>query len=515
MSASRSRATVLKQAYFGLNLLSFCFNWDNYALLPVLYPRITSPHFADDSAVTYGWVGASFAIAAVFGSLIFGGWADKRGAREPLFVAQFVMICGDILTYLRLNSIWNILAGRIVSGIGAGSRTCCLWYLAKTTTGAQRGKMIGTWYAAGMLGMVLAPAMAALSGVFPTPEKGSVLSINAYNAPALSSLLLHIIAVYIVQRWVYDPPEHGEEGVGALLRDPSSVDGGSEVRRNQTLNSQIESAEATSTEARRTGPPCGCYILVVCQFFMVTGISSFETFVVPLFGHRFGSPPWVSGLVFAGIGLVVLLSAIASGVLNESCKFSERSIEVTGIIVFVFGCAMSFDWSAYIAISQGALIALEAVSTILVAFGFTFAFTMQPSLFSKLIMNHEGGTLIPNMGKYMAWLSMAASAAKISGPILVGYGLMARANPQDAINILVVVVVSLVFASAILFVCGWSRLYVPLPNDEGGAVLSEKYNNEANEEVAYDNLSRRNSIARLRGASSWLLDESIEQSLED
>ena len=58
MSAPGSRTAVLKQAYFGLNLLSFCFNWDNYALLPVLYPRITSPHFANDSAITYGWVGA-------------------------------------------------------------------------------------------------------------------------------------------------------------------------------------------------------------------------------------------------------------------------------------------------------------------------------------------------------------------------------------------------------------------------------------------------------------------------
>ena len=154
-----SRGAILKKTYLGLNLLSFCFNWDNYALLPVLYPRITSPHFANSTPEVYGWVGASFSIAAVFGSLLFGAWADKRGAREPLFVGQFIMIIGDVLTYLRLNAWWNILGGRIISGFASGSRTCCLWYLAKTTTGAKRGKMIGNWYACGMLGMILAPAM--------------------------------------------------------------------------------------------------------------------------------------------------------------------------------------------------------------------------------------------------------------------------------------------------------------------------------------------------------------------
>lgn len=367
--------------------------------------------------------------------------------------------------------------------------------------------------------MVFAPAVAALSGCFPTPERGSILSINAYNAPALSSLLLHIVAVYIVHRWIYDPPEHGAEGTAALLKDPSSLDEVSEARKAQeytSLNPPRSNSGVTIAETGRTGPPCGCYILVVCQFLMVTGISSFETFVVPLFGHRFGSPAWVSGLVFAGIGLVVLVSAIVSGMLNELCKFSERSIEATGIFVFVVGCVMSFDWSAYVAIPQGGLIALEAGSTILVAFGFTFAFTMQPSLFSKLIMNHEGGSLIRNMGHYMAWLSMAGSAAKISGPILVGYGLVARANPQDAINMLVVVVVGLVFVSAMLVVCGWSSLYVPPPDDEEGIVPSENGDQEADEEAAHNDLdlSKRNSIVRLRGASSWLVDESAERALE-
>ena len=61
-----------------------------------------------------------------------------------------------------------------------GSRTCCLWYLAKTTTGAERGEMIEL-VCCRNAGHGVCPA-AALSGVFPTPKEGSMLSVNAYNA---------------------------------------------------------------------------------------------------------------------------------------------------------------------------------------------------------------------------------------------------------------------------------------------------------------------------------------------
>jgi MFS family permease len=445
-----SRGAILKKAHLGLNLLSFCFNWDNYALLPVLYPRVTSPHFANSTPEVYGWVGASFAIAAVFGSLLFGAWADKRGAREPLFVGQFIMIIGDVMTYLRLNAWWNILGGRIISGFASGSRTCCLWYLAKTTTGAKRGKMIGNWYACGMLGMILAPAMAAISGVFPTPESGSIFSINAYNAPGLSSLLLHFVAVYIVHHFVHNAP--AEEQTTALLESGD--------QNEEDASSTLASPSSSS------GPPMGCYILVLCNYFMNTGISSFETVVVPLFGDRFKSPAWVSGLVFAGIGFVVLISAIVSGVLNEGLKWSERKVESIGLFLFVIGCALSYD---YPSTSTGLLLFLEISSTILVSAGFTIAFCMQPSLFSKLIINTDHGALLPKMGYYMSWLSMAGSAAKISGPLIVGYGLTASKDVGTSVNILITIIIGCAVLCAILFAVGWSGLIVTEEEEQANA----------------------------------------------
>ena len=343
--------------------------------------RASRASFANDSAVTYGgWALPSQSLLCL---AAFCSWLRTNAARaSPVCCA----VCDDLwgrADALRLNTTWNILAGRIVSGIVRVAHLL-LAVIAKTTTGAERGEMIGNWYAAGMLGMVFAPAVAALSGVFPTPKEGSMLSVNAYNAPALSSLLLHLVAVYIVQRWVHDPPEHEAEGAATPLAGVSSLKA-QEPERN------------TASNVHNAGPPCGCYILIACQFLMVRNKRT-ETFVVPLFGHRFGSPAWVSGLVFAGIGLVVLIAAMTSGVLNGKCKFSERKIEAIGLVIFVLGCVMSFDWSAFFAVSRAGLIAFEAGSTIFVAFGFTFAFTMQPSLYSKLIINHDGGRPFPKWG---------------------------------------------------------------------------------------------------------------------
>jgi len=57
---------------------------------------------------------------------------------------------------------------------------------------------------------------------------------------------------------------------------------------------------------------------------------------------------------------------------------------------------------------------------------------------------------------------------------------------------------------------------VPPPDDEEGIVPSENGDQEADEEAAHNDLdlSKRNSIVRLRGASSWLVDESAERALE-
>ena len=438
--------------------MSFCFNWDNYALLPVLYPRITSPHFANDSAVVYGWIGASFAIAALFGSMIFGGWADKRGAREPLLVGQLIMIAGDILTFLRLNTTWNILAGRIVSGFAAGSRTCCLWYIAKTTSGEERGKMIGNWYAAGMLGMVFAPGVAALCGLFPTPATGAILSINAYNAPALSSLLLHLVAVWVVIQYVYDQPT-GD--AAAPLADAAAAPDLDKVLDKPTRSLSRSSSLQRDSDA---GPPAGCYILIFSQYLIITAISSFETFVVPLFSHRFGAPGWVTGIVFAGIGIVVLFSAILSGTLNSKYKWSERQIELTGMMLFMIGCVLSFDFSGFFSVSRDELISLEAGSTVFIGVGFTFAFATMAGLYSRLLQNHKNGVLLPKMGYYMGWLSMAASAAKISGPLIVGYGLVAEiGSPRDVINMLVGAVSVMGFLAVMLIGCGWKCLKVEDP----------------------------------------------------
>lgn len=468
----KTTQSIVAKTSFVLNVLSFGFNFDNYVILPVLQLRITSPYYANSSNILYGWIAASFAIAALCGSMLFGGWADRRGSKEPLLWAQIIMIAGDVLTYVRLNSPWSILGGRIISGFGAGSRTCCLWYIAKTTNGGERGKKIGNWYAVGMLGMILGPGFSVLSGLaFSTNKDGGMFGITAYNAPAVFSMALHLLCLYLICKYVEDPPE-----IGTTSTPPVDAEEAQSLLSSGAANSESASA------------PWACFVLVICQYLLVTSINSFETFVVPLFTDRFHSESWVVALVFVGIGVVVLVSAVVSGILNNGFQWSERQIEITGIIMFIIGCVFSYEFNG---MSNAILITFEVFSTFFVAFGFTMAFCMQPSLFSKLIMNHKGGVLLPKMGSYMAWLSMAASAAKISGPLITGYGLTANSDLGKSVNFLVTLVIGMAVLCGVVYLAGWSKLIVSEADEIANA-------NELAEENKY--LEPRSDIRRNDGS---------------
>ena len=98
----------------------------------------------------------------------------------------------------------------------------------------------------------------------------------------------------------------------------------------------------------------------------------------------------------------------------------------------------------------------------------------------------------------MSWLSMASSAAKISGPLVVGYGLVASKDSSRAINILVSVVVGFAILSALLFMCGWKNLHVP-DHDE----LQRDSLDDARADSLRSTSLRSRSISRCRGSSSY------------
>ena len=459
-------AEVVKQrtqvSWRVLNLLSFVFNWDNYVTLPVLYLRITGPVGASKAA--WGWTGASFSLAALVASGLFGALAAKFGAKRPLIVAQLLMIIGDIFFYLNLQSLWNVIFGRLLAGFAAGSRTTCLWYIAMTTTGEERGKVIGNWYAVGMFGMIFGPA---LSSIFlaTLPEPGpetNVLDCNRYNAPAVSSIVLHTLSIVLLVYLFHDTSSNGGEGEVSLLEsadrdietDPAETDNGGD-------GDVVENGGDAS--GADLSPPTGVWPLLICQFLLVFAINTFESLIVPLFTTRFASAEWTPAAVMAAVGFIVFIAAVVEGILTAACKIHERKIEIWGIFVFLIGCLMSLD---LVSMSLAGKMTFEILSTILIAAGFTFAFCAQPALMAKLIIASHGGALIPSMGKFMAWLSMAASGAKVGAPLAAGYGLDLSSGNM-ALNIVVAVIICAVALSLLLYAVFWRHLLEENHNSPG------------------------------------------------
>merc|ERR1711871_974793 len=111
------------------------------------------------------------------------------------------------------------------------------------------------------------------------------------------------LCLFLISKYVEDPAENESP---ESLKSPLKAD-----EESQSL------LKPDAADSETASAPWACFVLVICQYLLVTSINSFETFVVPLFTDRFHAESWVVALVFVGIGVVVLASAIVSGVLNN------------------------------------------------------------------------------------------------------------------------------------------------------------------------------------------------------
>ncbi|HEX2263623.1 MAG TPA: MFS transporter, partial [Pseudonocardiaceae bacterium] len=70
----------------------------------------------------YAWPFVSFMAAAVFGTVLGGRWSDRVGPRVPLIASPLLFGIG-LLVAGTANSMAQLLAGRVLQGLGAGALT--------------------------------------------------------------------------------------------------------------------------------------------------------------------------------------------------------------------------------------------------------------------------------------------------------------------------------------------------------------------------------------------------------
>ncbi len=122
------------------------------------------------SAVTIGFLGASFAVCQLIAAPLLGRLSDRVGRKPVLVFSQIGTLIGFILMAFA-NQLWILFVARILDGITAGNLPLAQAYIADTTPPENRAKAFGVIGVAFGIGLVVGPAfsgwLAAYSWKYP------------------------------------------------------------------------------------------------------------------------------------------------------------------------------------------------------------------------------------------------------------------------------------------------------------------------------------------------------------
>jgi MFS family permease len=104
----------------------------------------------------YAWPFVAFTAAAVFGTVLGGRWCDRSGPRVPLVAAPVLFGIGLVVAGTAA-SMPQLLVGRLVQGLGAGSLVVAIYVLVSVvyperTRPAVFGLMSSAWVLPSLIG---------------------------------------------------------------------------------------------------------------------------------------------------------------------------------------------------------------------------------------------------------------------------------------------------------------------------------------------------------------------------
>ena len=152
-------------------------------LLPLYALRL----HADPSTV--GFLSASFPVAQLASSPVWGRVSDRYGRRPALLVG----LTASAIAYAIFgfaHALWLLFLSRFVQGLGGGTTGVAQAYVADTMEPHERAKALGWLSAATSLGVVVGPML------------GSFAARGGETAPGLVAAALCIINVIFAWRWL-------------------------------------------------------------------------------------------------------------------------------------------------------------------------------------------------------------------------------------------------------------------------------------------------------------------------
>ena len=110
----------------------------------------------------YAWPFVAFLAAAVFGTVLGGRWCDRAGPKAVLLLAP-VLFSAGLITAGSATGMPQLLAGRVLQGLGAGSVTVAIYVLIAIVYPERlRPAMFGLMSSAWVLPSLVGPPIAGL-----------------------------------------------------------------------------------------------------------------------------------------------------------------------------------------------------------------------------------------------------------------------------------------------------------------------------------------------------------------
>jgi multidrug resistance protein len=139
-------------------------------LMPFYALRLHSPEWMVGPLI------ASFAVAQLISSPVWGRFSDRYGRRPALIVGLAASAFAYVI-FGYSTSLWMLFLSRIVQGMGGGTTGVAQAYVADTMEPAERAKALGWLSAATSAGVVIGPFIGSFAARYGTAAPGLVAAV--------------------------------------------------------------------------------------------------------------------------------------------------------------------------------------------------------------------------------------------------------------------------------------------------------------------------------------------------